>query len=227
MTAAATTKSVRSAETRERLLFTAMRLYAAQGIHAVSLRRISAEAGSRNSAAMHYHFHNQQGVLEALMAMIGRELARIAKTLRQNEKTKRSLHMAFKDTLRPLVQLSSSQVWGGDAVRFLARIVSEEDAEIAAMVNGVYAPFLRRLDNALAGALPDLPAPVRKLRLMFITSNVIHGVAEAGWLTHTPVGDLSQFDEEALLDHLVDYLVGGMRAPCHRATPELLNNLAN
>lgn len=212
---AASQKSERSIETRERLLFTAMRLYAAQGIHAVSLRRISAEAGSRNSAAMHYHFHNQQGVLEALMAMIGRELARIAKALRQEEKTKRSLRRAVKDTLHPLVQLSTSQEWGADAVRFLSRVVSEEDAEIGAMVNGVYAPFLRRLDSALASALPDLPAPVRKLRLMFITSNVIHGVAEAGWLTHSPVGDLSQFDDEELLDHLVDYLVGGLKAPCH------------
>ncbi len=181
----------------------------------MSLRRISVEAGSKNSAAMHYHFHNQQGVLETHMAMIGRELGHIAKNNPRDKTTKRTLHSAFKETLQPLAQLSSSQEWGGDAVRFLSRLVSEENSEVAEMVNGVYAPFLRRLDNALAETLPDMPTPVRRLRLMFITSNVIHGVAEAGWLTHSPVGDLSQFDDDTLLDHLVDYLIGGLKAPIH------------
>ena len=36
----------------------------------MSLRRISTEAGSKNSAAMHYHFHNKLGVVQALVDMI-------------------------------------------------------------------------------------------------------------------------------------------------------------
>jgi len=75
------------------------------------------------------------------------------------------------------------------------------------------APFSQRLDHALAEQLPALPAPVRRLRLMFISTNVFHGVAEVFWLTNTPLGDLSYFDEDTLLDHLVDYLIGGLEAP--------------
>jgi hypothetical protein len=53
---------------------------------------------------------------------------------------------------------------------------------------------------------------------MFMSTNVFHGVAEAAWLTHTPLGDLSHFDEDTLLDHLVDYLIGGLQAPCLATT---------
>lgn len=204
----------KGSDTRERLLLTALRLYAREGLHAVSLRRISTEAGSRNSAAMHYHFQNKLGVVSALMEMIARELGRIATALRAEKNSRRSMRSAFRDTLRPLVQLPTRQPWGADGVQFLSRLVSESDEDTATLVNAMFAPFWRRLDRALAQQLPNLPAPVRRLRLMFMSTNVFHGVAEVAWLTHTPLGDLSDIDEEALLDHLVDYLIGGLQAPC-------------
>ena len=203
----------KSPDTRERLLLTALHLYAREGLHAVSLRRISTEAGSRNSAAMHYHFHNKLGVVQALVKLIAHELGRIANTQRPEKPPERSLRSACRETLHPLVLLPAQQSWGADGVQFLSRLVSENDADIAAMVNAMYAPFWQRLDHALEEQLPGLPAPVRRLRLMFMSTNVLHGVAEVAWLTHTPLGDLSHFDQDTLLDHLVDYLIGGLQAP--------------
>ena len=214
MTIPARTVQEKGADTRERLLLTALHLYAAEGLHAVSLRRISTEAGSKNSAAMHYHFQNKLGVVQALVKLIAKELGHIATTLRSENSPKRSLRGACRDTLRPLVLLPTRQPWGTDGVHFLSRLVSENDAVIADMINAMFAPFWQRVDHALEAQLPDLPAPVRRLRLMFMTTNVLHGVAEVGWLTHTPLGDLSDFDEDTLLDHLVDYLIGGLQAPC-------------
>lgn len=214
MTIPARTVQEKSAGTRERLLFTALHLYAAEGLHAVSLRRISTEAGSKNSAAMHYHFQNKLGVVQALVKLIAKELGHIATTLRSENPPQRSLRGACRDTLRPLVLLPTRQPWGTDGVHFLSRLVSENDADIADMVNAMFAPFWQRIDHALEAQLPELPAPVRRLRLMFMTTNVLHGVAEVGWLTHTPLGDLSDFDENTLLDHLIDYLIGGLQAPC-------------
>jgi AcrR family transcriptional regulator len=104
---AALNKTVRN-DTRERLLHTALKLYAAEGIHAVSLRRISAEAGSKNSAAMHYHFKNRMGVLEAIMTMMGRELKQIAKGLPRLDSTTLDLRQACRETLQPLVLLRTS-----------------------------------------------------------------------------------------------------------------------
>ena len=202
-------------ETRERLLHTALRLYAAEGLHAVSLRRISAEAGSKNSAAMHYHFDNKLGVVQALMTMIGDELQDKARDIRRRRRVERNLRDACREALMPLVQLRADKPWGGDAVRFLSRLVSENDPELAALINDMFAPFWRRLDGALSRAVPELPGEVRRLRLMFISVNVFHGMAEVGWLSRSPVGDLGHFDSDALLDHLVDYLIGGLVAPSH------------
>jgi AcrR family transcriptional regulator len=213
VTAPAQSAQEKSADTRERLLLTALRLYAREGLHAVSLRRISTESGSKNSAAMHYHFQNKLGVVKALVEMIARELRRIANSQRAEKSSQRSLRSACRDTLHPLVLLPARQTWGADGVHFLSRLVSENDADIAAIVNAIYAPFWRRLDHALEEQLPELPTPVRRLRLMFMTTNVLHGVAEVAWLTHTPLGDLSHFDQDTLLNHLVDYLIGGLQAP--------------
>lgn len=217
MTTAARIVVDKGADTRERLLLTALHLYATEGLHAVSLRRISTEAGSRNSAAMHYHFQNKLGVVQALLKLIARELQRIATSLRPEHPPARALRSACRDVLRPLVQLPKRQSWGADGVQFLSRMVSENDRDIAALVNAMFAPFWQRVDQALEAQLPELPASIRQLRLMFMTTNVLHGVAEVGWLTHTPLGDLSDFDEDTLLDHLVDYLIGGLQAPCFTA----------
>jgi len=202
-----------SGDTRQRLLLTALHLYAEEGLHAVSLRRISAAAGSKNSAAMHYHFNNKRGVVRALVDMIASELGAISTRLRTEQTGQASLRQAFRDTLRPLARLPLEAPWGADAVRFMSRVPTEFSPEVAAEFNLAYEPFWQQLDKTLAQLLPDLPADIRRLRLMFMSTNVFHGVAEVASLAHTPLGDMSHFDNETLLDHLVDYLIGGLQAP--------------
>lgn len=204
-----------ASDTRQRLLLTALHLYSREGLHGVSLRRISAVAGSRNSAAMHYHFDNKQGVLRALVELIADELSAIDTRLRASAAPPRTLREACFHTLRPLARLPAEQIWGADALRFMSRMAGDGNPQIAAVINRVYEPFWRRTDRSLAGLLPDLPAATRQLRLMFMSVNVFHGFAEVGSLAHTPLGDLSHFDEEVLLNHLVDYLLGGLQAPSH------------
>lgn len=201
------------ASTRDRLLLTAMHLYAKEGLRAVSLRSISAAAGSKNSAAMHYHFNNKLGVIEALVQMIALELGRIADQVKVEAPENISLREAFRNTLRPLAELPQTQPWGADAIRFMSRAIAENDPDIAAAINPVYEAFWQRVDHKLARLVPDLPTEVRQLRLMFMSTNAFHGVAEVASLAHTPLGDLSHFDNDQLLDHLVDYLIGGLQAP--------------
>jgi AcrR family transcriptional regulator len=204
-----------SGDTRQRLLLTALHLYAEEGLHAVSLRRISAAAGSRNSAAMHYHFTNKLGVIRALVEMIVDELRRIDSQLRAQHTAAPSLRQALRDTIRPLARLPQETPWGKDAVRFMSRVITEFDPQVATQFNGVFKPFWQRVDHSLAQLLPELPEDIRRLRLMFMGTNVFHGVAEVATLAHTPLGDMSHFDNDALLDHFVDYLIGGLQAPIH------------
>mgnify|MGYP001820442642 CR=1 FL=1 len=207
------TGAAESQDTRATLLRTALRLYAREGLHSVSLRRIATEAGSRNSAAMHYHFGDKLGVIAALANMIAEQMAAIAQDIRNNEPAPGSLHDAFRNALRPLTELPQHCSWGRDAVRFMSLVISENNPEIAAIMNPIYTPFWRRVDEQLTQLMPELPQHTRQLRLMFMSVNVFHGVAEVASLAHTPLGDMSHFDPDTLLNELVDYLIGGLRAP--------------
>jgi AcrR family transcriptional regulator len=49
-----------------RIVLAAERLFALHGIDGVSLRQISAEAGSSNNSAVHYHFGSKEGLIAAI-----------------------------------------------------------------------------------------------------------------------------------------------------------------
>src|SRR5437773_6574267 len=49
-----------------RLVLSAERLFGLHGIDGVSLRQISAEAGSSNNSAVHYHFGSKEGLIAAI-----------------------------------------------------------------------------------------------------------------------------------------------------------------
>jgi AcrR family transcriptional regulator len=55
-------------DSRTMLLDAAERLFAQNGIEGVSLREIAVEAGQRNNSAVHYHFGDKQGLIDALLA---------------------------------------------------------------------------------------------------------------------------------------------------------------
>ena len=57
-----------SAETRSRLIRTALELFADRGLDNVSLREIGVAAGQGNNAAVQYYFGDRDGLLKAIIA---------------------------------------------------------------------------------------------------------------------------------------------------------------
>jgi AcrR family transcriptional regulator len=112
--------------TREKLLLNAMQLYGSQGIHAVSLRSISTQAGSRNSAAMHYHFKDKLGVIDALVGYIFDHLNSIGREqeLYAQVQSGVELQEAIKLCLMPLSELRASHPLGYDALQLLSRLMT-------------------------------------------------------------------------------------------------------
>ena len=56
-----------ASDTRERILTTAQRLFAREGIYQVPLKRIVERAGQRNASALHYHFGDRDGLLHEII----------------------------------------------------------------------------------------------------------------------------------------------------------------
>ena len=206
--------------TREKLLLAAMRLYARQGIHEVSLRAIGTAAGSRNSAAAHYHFKNKAGVLDALVAYIFAHINEIGteQQLYHKAESAVTVEAAIKLCLLPLVEITHRYPWGMDAIRFLSRLMAESRGEYSTIAIAHTRAFYRAADGYLARHLPQLDTQTRQLRMMFMAVNIFHGFAEIASLQHTPLGDLSHIDEERLLNQLTNYLAGGLQVPAPVST---------
>jgi AcrR family transcriptional regulator len=206
-------KSEQATGTRDKLLFSALALYAEQGIHGVSLRSISAASGSRNSAAVHYHFGNKLGVIQALIKLIQQELDRIALEYQLPAVVQQAcdLDTVIKAVLEVVAELRRSQPWGEDAIQFMSRLLADVDEELAEVINRETGAFYLSADRLLARLLPELDHEARQLRLMFMADNIFHGFAEVGHLQRTPLGDLSQISPDKLLDHLAQYLCAGLR----------------
>jgi len=201
--------------TRDKLLLTAMHLYARQGIHEVSLRAISSAAGSRNSAAMHYHFQNKLGVLDALAGFIFHHLNEIAaqQQLYRRAQCSQDIGQSIKLCLLPIIEMADRYPWGNDAIRFLSRLLAESKEEFSTITIRHNHKFYQAADLFLAGLLPQLDKQTRQLRIMFMAVNIFHGFAEIASLQRTPLGDLSQIDRDSLINQLVSYLAGGLQAP--------------
>ncbi len=200
------------ADTRQRLLLTALSLYAENGIHAVSLRSIATESGSRNSAAMHYHFGNREGVFRALLEMITAELNTYARELKGDKI--RSLRQGVERSVAPIFMLAQRREWGRDAIRFMSQLLMESDPTISTLSQPYFQVYNENADAGLASVLPHLDDATRRLRMKFMAVNIFHGIAEVNLLANTPLGDQSGIAPEDFQRQLVDYLLGGLTAEC-------------
>ena len=59
--------ATRSAQTRERFITAAQKLYAERSIDSVSLNEITVAAGQKNRNALQYHFGSRDGLLQAIL----------------------------------------------------------------------------------------------------------------------------------------------------------------
>lgn len=197
--------------TRNKIILTALDLYARHGLDGVSLRTISAESGTRNSAAAHYHFGSRLGVLEAVISLITDH------TRPQFESGFQAVEAAAAPSLRdvvkamttPYLSLTLSPDWGPAALRFMAHLHADNTPEIVHLLNTHFRPDIERIEAQLCRALPAIPRDVLRIRLAFTFVSLIHGAAEIDMLSNTPFGNIRP-DDLTLFNYFVDFIEGGL-----------------
>ncbi|WP_190294831.1 TetR/AcrR family transcriptional regulator [Marinobacter sp. R17] len=200
--------------TRKKIILTALDLYARHGLDGVSLRTISAESGTRNSAAAHYHFGSRLGLLEAVITFITDH------TRPQFESGFRGVEEAPAPTLRdvvravttPYLSLTLAPDWGPSALRFMAHLHADNTPDIVELLNTHFRPDVERIEAQLCRALPTIPRDVLRIRLAFTFVSLIHGAAEIDMLSHTPFGNIRP-DDLTLFNYFLDFIEGGLAAP--------------
>lgn len=182
------------------------------------MRTINNAAGTKNASAVHYHFGNKLGIIEAIVGFIRAELdtyrldalcaleRRVA--VGEQPTCREILWAAFT----PYARLYTTPPFGRHAIRFLARLQAEMNEELQQILNRDPQTIAARFDALLAKALPGLPDQTRRIRFLYFWTLMVQGFASSDRLAYTTFGDLRPATEEEGLRRFFDYLGGGMEA---------------
>ena len=183
-------------DTKQNLILSALKLFADQGIDAVSMRTINNAAGTRNASAVHYHFGSKLGIIEAIIEFIKAELdtyradalSRLEKRVETGDDP--SLREIMWAIFEPYYRLYVTPVYGRDALRFLARMHIDMSPEMQSILNRDPQNLALRFDTLIARALPDLPEQTRQARYLFFWTFMVQGFSSSRLLANTSFGDL-------------------------------------
>ena len=198
------------ADTKEKILDTAERLFGEQGFGATSLRHIIAEAGV-NLAAVHYHFGSKEDLLDAVvvrkLAPINAErLALLDQALASAGVKPLSIEQFLNAFLRPAVMRAGqdprfSKLMGrlhGEGL--MPRVVVKNFQEVSA-----------RFLNGMRQTLPGLPEDEAIWRIHFMTGAMAQTLKGPPDYPGVMVGPV--VDPETLLRWMVAFLSAGFRVP--------------
>lgn len=199
-------------DTREVILTVAERLFAEQGVAAVSNRQVSEAAGQGNNFAVGYHFGTKN---DLVLAILRRHTPSIEhRRAEMLEKIKDSSHL--RDWLACLVRPSTDHLaslgnptWHA---RFIAQVMTDPALRQLVLDEAVAAPAMQEVVNGMWGLMPSLPPEVHAERGDMSRHLIVHMCAERERALHggtaTP---RSSWDATAV--GLVDALVGLWLAP--------------
>jgi AcrR family transcriptional regulator len=211
-----------AADTCERILDSAEKLFAARGYGSTSLRSITTDA-KVNLAAINYHFKSKEGLLtEVLHRRIdpinAERLALLDQLEAEGDYAPVRILRAF---LEPALRLKEQFASHGEAV---ATIVGRLHADPPGIAGDLFQELFRgvflRFDKALQRALPDLSDADRALRFHIVVGSLIH-VMHFGDAMKKVTGHLPPDNRASdLLDHLVAFTSAGLTAPVPFRKPE-------
>lgn len=165
-------------ETRVLLVETAERLFAQRGYDAVTLAEIRSAAGQHNASVITYYFGSKQKLLEAVLE---HRLPSISADREAMIRERRAPDgsLGIRDALWCLVQpLADSLRDGNHYVGLLDRLL---EADVLGSVFDAADPVVTAsglaIDQALYGALDDLPEDARRQRIMMIYESALRTLA--------------------------------------------------
>jgi len=203
-------------ETRRRLLDAAEHLFIERGYEGLSMRQITAHAGT-NLAAVNYHFGSKEAMLRELLSQRLDQLN--TERLQLLDACEAEGQIPDCETILgilfvPALQLGRTATAGPAFLRLLGRVYSDPSPFIRDHLQQHYRLIFGRFFDAFARALPQLPRSELGLRLHF-TLKSLSGVLAADDMDEL-VADLSMgqpIPDAELLARLVALVSPALTAP--------------
>ncbi|MFJ9565750.1 TetR/AcrR family transcriptional regulator [Streptomyces fuscichromogenes] len=164
--------------TREAILGAAERLFAEQGVYAVSNRQVSEAAGQGNNAAVGYHFGTKADLVRAVAARHFDRIEEIRFRLLAEVGDSGDVRDWVDCLVRPITEHIAglgSPTW---YARFCAQVMTDPALYDIMVEESLTSPSLRRAVEALDRLLPELPAEVRAERGQMARTLILHTCAE-------------------------------------------------
>lgn len=156
-------------DARQRMIEVAERLFAEQGVGAVSLRTVGQHAGQRNNSAAQYHFGSKQGLVDAIVALrsvpIEQRRAALIADLADQQPDVRSLVRVLVYPLAESVRRSGPRT---HYLRFLANAMDDYSLADSWRVSQVQPPSFRATVRQLRWMLPSLSSQVFERRMRWV-----------------------------------------------------------
>jgi AcrR family transcriptional regulator len=209
------------AETRQRTIDAAEKLFALRGIEAVSIRDITRAAGV-NLAAINYHFGTKYGLAaEVFKRCIDPLNARRLELLDKVEKNAGGkpprLEAVLEAMIRPAVERGFDPSQDTETfLRLTGRCFSEPNTEIEQIIRTHFEKLIRRFDAAFLRSLPGLDPEELFWRIKFMVGALHYSLLTCGKQKSLPVKLRKTLDAEGLIQRLVAFTAAGLRASVSR-----------
>ena len=203
-------------DTKQRILDSAERLFAHKGFDATSLRTIIRDA-QVNLAAIHYHYHSKDALLDAVILRrlepINRQRLELLDACQQAAGDKAaSLEAVIEAFLAPAFRVASGRN-GASFAKLMGRIFTEKS--LVPRVKQHLGETLSRFMQAFQSAAPELSREEIFWRLQFMGGAMAITLLRGKDLETLSDGLCDTSDVEGTLRRLVDFAAAGFRAPVH------------
>ena len=218
-TTPAAPRSARGEAVRNRLLDAAEKLFAEQGIDAVSLNSIARYANQLNASVMQYHFGTKTALIEAILDRRMTDLNRRRNELIANIDTSDRIN-ALRQVGQAMVLPFAEHLFregGSSYLRFIAQVNFNADKSVFEMARGKNDSAVRKIAALVQEILSDMKSDLVRHRLALVTNLILFGVGEREKLRMAgKQSGVARLRTEDFIDDLVEMIVGALSAPAVR-----------
>jgi AcrR family transcriptional regulator len=165
-------------QTRALILATAERLFAEQGVHAVSNRQIGEAAGQGNNAAVAYHFGTKTDLVRAIIRRHAVPTERIRRRMLAVHAGSGELRDWVTCVVRPITDHLADLGHPSWYARFSAQLMTEPMLLEVATEEFRDAAGLLAVIDGLRRCLPGLPVDVQQERIHMAHTLLVHFCAQ-------------------------------------------------
>jgi AcrR family transcriptional regulator len=209
-------KGAERTDTEQRVLMEALKLFAAHGFNATSMRMICAAADA-NPSSVYYYFGSKRGVLrgvcEYLFEPVQRERADLlAKAVAKGAGSQLDLHDVLAAFIGPAIRLARHPKLGRLFNRLAGHLSTDPTPDVRTVIARIHDAGARDFIQAVRKACPDLADERLFIALQCTFGVLLYAQSDPGRIAQLSRLESAHVHPDQLVEMVVRYAAGGLQA---------------